>query len=98
MRGKNFLPSFYLTKERFGMTKWTISGTATFGVEMDDIEADSKEDAIEIFKQEWIHEDLSDKEFDLDEKTIDAEANKRFGMTNWVDILVGKISFRYYGS
>ena len=67
------------------MTKWTVSGTLTFGVEMDDIEADSKEDAIEIFKREWVHEDLSEKEFDLDKKTIDAEANKQY---DWVDISV----------
>jgi len=83
--GEKFSPKFYLTKERFGMTKWTVSGTLTFGVEMDDIEADSKEDAIEIFKREWVHEDLSEKEFDLDKKTIDAEANKQY---DWVDISV----------
>jgi len=54
--------------------EYTVWGTLTTSVEMGEIKAVSKEHAIEIFKLGW-EDQLLDPELELDEKTIDAEAN-----------------------
>tara|TARA_R110000737_G_scaffold177898_1_gene202449 strand:- start:318 stop:533 length:216 start_codon:yes stop_codon:yes gene_type:complete len=45
----------------------SVYAIVDFGVEMDDIEADSKEHAIEIFKRDWRWK-LLDPEFEINDQ------------------------------